>query len=85
MLSTLTVHFCILIFQNNSQKKERALKRQQRQAMLLEGFRNAVRIENGRSRRDRKPVNYTFGMCHLFIYLIGYPLWDAMNGLLNNM
>lgn len=50
----------IPILEKLQKKKERALKRQQRQAMLLEGFRNAVRIENGRSRRDRKPVNYTF-------------------------
>ncbi|KAK1282795.1 hypothetical protein QJS10_CPB22g00936 [Acorus calamus] len=42
-------------------KKERALKRQQREALLLNGFSFSQRICNGRSLRERsKPVRYTF-------------------------
>ncbi|KAK1259081.1 hypothetical protein QJS04_geneDACA005484 [Acorus gramineus] len=42
-------------------KKERALKRQQREALLLDGFSFSHRICNGRSLRERsRPVRYTF-------------------------
>ncbi|KAF9612852.1 hypothetical protein IFM89_004262 [Coptis chinensis] len=41
-------------------KKERALKRQEKQEKLLNGYLNSYRLENARSCRSRKPVNYTF-------------------------
>uniref|UniRef100_A0A1D1XRK5 Remodeling and spacing factor 1 n=1 Tax=Anthurium amnicola TaxID=1678845 RepID=A0A1D1XRK5_9ARAE len=41
-------------------KKEKALKRRQRQAMLLDGFKNCNLTRNRRACRDRKPVSYTF-------------------------
>ncbi|KAG1335482.1 DDT domain-containing protein DDR4 [Cocos nucifera] len=40
-------------------KKERALKRQQRQAILLDNFLHSNRIRK-RSHRERRPVSYTF-------------------------
>lgn len=77
MHSTLAVNFYLLII---FQKKERALKRQQRRAMLLEGFHNALRTENGRSRRNRKPVSYTFGMCRSFFHIIHLHDWIPVMG-----
>ncbi|KAL5725533.1 hypothetical protein ACHQM5_008669 [Ranunculus cassubicifolius] len=42
-------------------KKEKLLKKQHRQALLLEScYINADGIQSGRSLRDRKPVTYTF-------------------------
>ncbi|KAK9114033.1 hypothetical protein Syun_020830 [Stephania yunnanensis] len=41
-------------------KKERLLKKQHRQALLLDNFLGADGIGTGRSLRDRKPVTYTF-------------------------
>ncbi|KAH7287201.1 hypothetical protein KP509_32G043300 [Ceratopteris richardii] len=41
-------------------RRERALKKQQRQAQLLDSFLNTESMTAGRSRRDRKPVTYTF-------------------------
>ncbi|KAI5068039.1 hypothetical protein GOP47_0016384 [Adiantum capillus-veneris] len=41
-------------------KKERALKKQQRQALLLDSYLNTENMTSGRPRRDRKPVTYTF-------------------------
>ena len=43
------------------QKKERALKRQQRQAVLIGSHINIESLAIGRPRRERKPVTYTFG------------------------
>lgn len=41
-------------------KKERVLKKQQRQAFLLDSFLMPGGLAAGRSRRERKPVTYTF-------------------------
>ncbi|KAK9273776.1 hypothetical protein L1049_018586 [Liquidambar formosana] len=41
-------------------KKERALQRQQRQEMLLNGYHNSYAAGITRSCRNRKPVSYTF-------------------------
>ncbi|KAI9124757.1 hypothetical protein K1719_004084 [Acacia pycnantha] len=42
-------------------KKERLLKKQQREALLLDTFLVVDGIGPGRSLRGRKPVTYTFG------------------------
>ncbi|XP_061373483.1 DDT domain-containing protein DDR4-like isoform X2 [Gastrolobium bilobum] len=41
-------------------RKERSLKRQHRQALLLDNFLGVDGLAPGRSLRDRKPVTYTF-------------------------
>ncbi|WOK99339.1 DDT domain-containing protein DDR4-like [Canna indica] len=41
-------------------KKERLLKKQHREALLLDSFITADGLSSGRSLRDRKPVTYTF-------------------------
>ncbi|KAG1347536.1 putative tRNA ligase [Cocos nucifera] len=41
-------------------RKERLLKKQQREALLLDSFLTADGLSSGRSLRDRKPVTYTF-------------------------
>ncbi|XP_068643383.1 DDT domain-containing protein DDR4-like isoform X2 [Aristolochia californica] len=41
-------------------RKERLLKKQHRQALLLDSYLNPDGIATGRSLRDRKPVTYTF-------------------------
>ncbi|KAJ0966254.1 hypothetical protein J5N97_027392 [Dioscorea zingiberensis] len=41
-------------------KKEKLLKKQHRQALLLDSFLNTDGISAGRALRDRKPVTYTF-------------------------
>ncbi|KAF4356761.1 hypothetical protein G4B88_017791 [Cannabis sativa] len=41
-------------------RKERLLKKQHRQALLLDNFYNMDGLAPGRSLRDRKPVTYTF-------------------------
>ncbi|CAK7322907.1 unnamed protein product [Dovyalis caffra] len=41
-------------------RKERLLKKQHRQALLLDNFLNMDGLAPGRSLRDRKPVTYTF-------------------------
>ncbi|KAL3575230.1 hypothetical protein D5086_023331 [Populus alba] len=41
-------------------RKERLLKKQHRQALLLDNFLNIDGLAPGRSLRDRKPVTYTF-------------------------
>ena len=46
---------------NAGQKRERALKKQQRQAIQLDNALYGGGLAMGRSKRDRKPVNYTFG------------------------
>lgn len=43
------------------QRKERMLKKQHRQALLLDNFLSVDGLAPGRSLRDRKPVTYTFG------------------------
>ncbi|MQL89492.1 hypothetical protein Taro_022065, partial [Colocasia esculenta] len=48
------------IVEELEKKKERALKRRQREAMLLNGFRNYNIVGSRRSCRDRRPVSYTF-------------------------
>jgi hypothetical protein len=44
-----------------TQKKERLLKKQHREALLLDNYLIADGISAGRALRDRKPVTYTFG------------------------
>lgn len=48
------------VLEELQKKKERALKKQQRQATLLDSFFVVQGETIGRSRRDRKPVKYTF-------------------------
>lgn len=43
------------------QRKERLLKKQHRQALLLDNYLGIDGLAPGRSLRDRKPVTYTFG------------------------
>ncbi|KAF8644860.1 hypothetical protein HU200_066304 [Digitaria exilis] len=45
-------------------KKERLLKKQQREALLLDSYLTSDGLTTGRSLRDRKPVTYTFGKIH---------------------
>lgn len=45
------------------QKKEKLLKKQHRQALMLDNMLNMDGLSGGRSLRDRKPVTYTFGKC----------------------
>lgn len=49
------------------QRKEKQLKKQHRQALMLDNMMNMDGITGGRSLRDRKPVTYTFGMLILFL------------------
>ncbi|XP_010249781.1 PREDICTED: DDT domain-containing protein DDR4 isoform X2 [Nelumbo nucifera] len=50
----------IPVLEAPKKKKERALKRQQRQAMLLNGFLDSCGIGHSHLLRDRKPVSYTY-------------------------
>ncbi|XP_077212400.1 DDT domain-containing protein DDR4 isoform X2 [Tasmannia lanceolata] len=50
----------IPVIEELQKKKERALKRKQRQAMLLDSFLTSYGSGNSRSRRGRGPVSYTF-------------------------
>lgn len=43
------------------QRKEKLLKKQHREALLLDSYMTADGLSTGRSLRDRKPVTYTFG------------------------
>ncbi|CAL5444733.1 unnamed protein product [Camellia sinensis] len=43
-------------------RKEKLLKKQHRQALLLDNMLNVDGLAPGRSLRDRKPVTYTFGL-----------------------
>jgi hypothetical protein len=43
------------------QKKEKLLKKQQREAILLDSCLTVNGLTSGRSRRERKHVTYTFG------------------------
>ena len=52
------------------QRKERLLKKQHRQALLLDNFVSVDGLAPGRSLRDRKPVTYTFGKRNLLILCI---------------
>lgn len=47
------------------QRKEKLLKKQHRQALMLDNMLNVDGLSGGRSLRDRKPVTYTFGKCIL--------------------
>ncbi|KAL4195464.1 hypothetical protein AMTRI_Chr05g73480 [Amborella trichopoda] len=50
----------IPVIEELNKKKERALRRQQKQATLLDSFLYSNGTDNARSLRDRKPVKYTF-------------------------
>lgn len=54
------------------QRKEKLLKKQHRQALMLDNMLNMDGLSGGRSLRDRKPVTYTFGKC---IYLVLLFCW----------
>jgi hypothetical protein len=43
------------------QKKEKLLKKQQREALLLDSYLTVNGFTSGHSRRERKRVTYTFG------------------------
>lgn len=58
-LSTASFHNGI--FFSHCQRKEKLLKKQHRQALLLDNFMVVDGLGAGRSLRDRKPVRYTFG------------------------
>lgn len=47
------------------QRKEKLLKKQHRQALMLDNMLNMDGLSGGRALRDRKPVTYTFGKCSL--------------------
>ncbi|XP_074563815.1 DDT domain-containing protein DDR4-like [Curcuma longa] len=51
---------CLPEIEKIHKKKERLLKKQHREALLLDSFLTADGISSGRSLRDRKPVTYTF-------------------------
>lgn len=51
----------LVCFSMITQRKERLLKKQHRQALLLDNFLSVDGLSLGRSLRDRKPVTYTFG------------------------
>lgn len=44
------------------QRKEKQLKKQHRQALMLDNMIGMDGMAAGRSLRDRKPVTYTFGI-----------------------
>ena len=48
------------------QKKEKLLKKQQREALLLNSYLTADGVTSGRSLRHRKSVTYTFGKSFRF-------------------
>lgn len=48
------------------QRKEKLLKKQHRQALMLDNMLNMDGLGGGRALRGRKPVTYTFGKCILF-------------------
>lgn len=50
------------------QRKEKLLKKQHRQALMLDSM-MSTDLAAGRSLRDRKPVTYTFGMCSAVLSL----------------
>lgn len=50
------MNYCYL-----KQRKERLLKKQHREVLLLDNFISLDGFGPGRARRDRKPVSYTFG------------------------
>lgn len=55
------------------QRKEKLLKKQHRQALMLDNMIGMDGIAAGRSLRDRKPVTYTFGMCHIALIIDFFP------------
>lgn len=56
-----------------TQKKERLLKKQHREALLLDNYFVGDGLTSGRSLRDRKPVTYTFGKNDKFNYNCSQP------------
>ena len=57
----LSIASFIICFFYVCQRKEQLLKKQHRQALLLDNYLVAEGVGGGRSLRDRKPVRYTFG------------------------
>jgi len=55
------------------------MKKQHRQALLLDNFLGVDGLALGRSLRDRKPVTYTFGKkfyhCWHFVFTAGFGLF----------
>jgi len=51
-----------------AQKKERLLKKQHREALLLDNYLVTDGLSAGRALRDRKHVTYTFGKSKQFKY-----------------
>jgi hypothetical protein len=51
----------VLNQQHSLQKKQKLLKKQQREALLLDSYLTVNGLASGRSRRERKRVTYTFG------------------------
>lgn len=62
------------------QKKERLLKKQQREALLLDSYLASDGLTTGRSLRDRKPVTYTFGKLKYRIKQFGTKLLSIVMG-----
>lgn len=64
------------------QRKERLLKKQHRQALLLDNFLSVDGLGPGRSLRDRKPVTYTFGNSsndHIYISFLHISGFKGMS------
>jgi hypothetical protein len=59
------------------QKKERLLKKQQREALLLDSYLTSDGHTTGRTLRDRKPVTYTFGNIQNELIILLYELLCA--------
>ena len=55
------------------QRKEKLLKKQHRQALLLDNYLVVDGLGVGRSLRDRKPVRYTFGKVITLLGIHEYP------------
>lgn len=52
------------------QKKEKLLKKQHRQALMLDNMIHMDGLLTGRSLRDRKPVTYTFGWSNNYMFFM---------------
>jgi len=62
------------------QSKERALKREEKQKMLLDNFKSSYAVARPRSCRNRRPISYTFGMMDfqlqpVSLLLFGQNFW----------
>lgn len=61
------------------------LRKQHRQALMLDNIMSMDGIAAGRSLRDRKPVTYTFGMCtavlssHYFFFRVSVMSFHLIN------